>query len=413
MCYTTGNVAGANPAANPTCSPTNNGCTTGTVVSPASAGVSLPINPPPGQHTFIKAITCGGTAGVNSAVVEQDFFLKPSDVVISPATGSPFSAPVAVTITLAPPPDCYGAGTCVGASQTVSPTICYTTDNSTVSFDPATCTATGRTTCTATTQVDLPIDETKIIRAASCKAGYIAGTEMIRTFTFSLYNRQIDGPAASMLGGVTAAPGDGKFLDAENLIATTDAGYSHYLSITTIDNGNGTASSRLYFGLKGLDLSVNDATHITSIYIGDSSFDYPGSGLPATTTPNTAASKSSTPLPTSASYHFACANDPIVDVVNCTFYQWNGTTSTWNPLFGGFTATRSTALGQLLISNVLFNGFPGPPNSNGFRRFKVFGAINVGGNDIVGFPGPGAIYQHWTELSALSYRNPNDPIYFH
>jgi hypothetical protein len=402
MCYTTGNVAGANPAANPTCSPTNNGCTTGTVVSPASTGVSLPINPPPGQHTFIKAITCGGTAGVNSTVVEQDFFLKPSDAVISPTTGSNFTAPVAATITLAPPPDCYGAGTCTGASQTVSPTICYTLDNTTVSFDPTNCapSAGSTTTCTATTQVNLPIDSTTIVRAATCKAGYSPGSEQQRTLSFANYSRAITGSAADMLGGVTPAPGDGKFLNAENLLATTDPAYSFYLSWTSNPLPNGLTTGNVYFGLKGLDLGVNNTTHVTSFYINDPS--QIGPAL-STLTPNTAVSHSSTPLPTRAIGHIACVNNATVDVVDCELYGWDSLSSTWVLEATGLTFSRSTALEQLLV------GF----DFGTARRLVVFGAINVSGTDVVGFPGAGAPYQHWVDVALQSYRSPNDSIYFH
>jgi hypothetical protein len=261
------------------------------------------------------------------------------------------------------------------------------------------------------------LDQTTQIRAASCKAGFTGGTSQSRTYTFNQYTRAIGATATTMLGGTVPfttgypAGGDGKFLDAENSIGTSDGAYGFWFSFTSA-SGLRSNNNTMWWGVKGLDIGVDNTGHVTTVYFDDPTADgsvsYFGTPTNTRTTTPDPTSNSATTLPVPVHFALVCTNSATQNVVNCVERERNAANTAWvNTGVFSPTFSRDTNLGQLLVNDFFNDGF-----ALNLRRLVTFGAINVTGTNVVGFPGPG-IYTNWLDIEVESYRVPADPTFHH
>jgi hypothetical protein len=384
MCYNAGVTNNPANINDPACTTNGPTCANGTMVSPASKGVTIPVTlPPAGNYFVVKAITCNGSPA-GSTVRTTNYQLRPSDPVISPTSTPGYSAPLPVTISLADP--------LAGVTQTTSPTICYTTNGTSPAFN-ATCVATANsgTTCTAASSVNLTLDQTTSVNARTCKANYLTGNLATRVYQFAEYTRDITKTAAEMVGGAA-----GQFLDGENLIATSDAGYGMYLSWT---------ANNVFVGLKGLDLSVNAISHVSSFYLLNPT------NASKTTTNDSARSGSTAPLGTAVNEHIACVNGTVADDVTCTRYRYNGTS--WVAQADVIAATRSTAQGTLLVTLPRLTFGVNNAGTLSDRLVLLGGLTSPSLVTPLGFPGAGAAFSKWIDIPLNSYHKPNETAFLH
>jgi len=380
------------------CNAAGNGCTQGTAV-PASTGVSTVVDSAASVEVLLHAVTCA-PGFAQSAETAYAYVAEPSAAVLTTPAG-PYAAPLSVNMSLAPPP--------TGALQTTGVTYCYTTDGTapTVPVDAfgraTACTSSNNsTTCTTAQTVNVNIDETTGFRVRTCKANYFYDTTAIgfpdptsnATYVFNEYTR-----------GMATFAG---FLDAENLIATSDAGYGFYVSWDHPPSVNAACASGpgcIYLGLKGADLGVDNTSHINNFFLLNQ-------GATATKVNDSANNGGvATALPTFASDHWACINGATADTVTCNHYQWTGTQ--WLAVGGAYhTETRSTANHTLLLT-LARNGYNLAHSGTGVDRLITFGTINVAGTDLVSFPGAAPAYSHWIDAAMNSYHNPNLPAFLH
>jgi hypothetical protein len=370
ICYTTDGT-------NPTCANGSNICDSPTPGSnvvggpPTGTTVSIASN----AFSRLRAITCASGFNPSSASTAT-YTLEVSPLTISPAPGS-FTTAQTVTISqqAAPP------------SPTSGMRICYRTDGSDPAVQAGSCTAlSANTTCVDGPAATLPtIATTTTVRYFGCKVGFDpwpSPSPQTASYTINAYARTI------------TIDGLNEFVDAENAITTTDAGYTAYLSWD---------AANIYVGLKGLDIGAASATSYVHFYLR-------AGGSPATTTTRDTLGGGefgTETLPSAFSHHVFWRTD---DGNPSRGRFWTGTNWGNAPALTASIALSKGGSGadSFVELSIPRGGAGGGPQglNNVTQLYLVGGLANAGANSL-SFPGGGAIFGRYVEANMASFVAPN------
>lgn len=362
ICYSTDSI--------PTCNPGQTICIAppqGSVLQAPASGFDLPVNT---SGTDVRAITCA--PGYNmSTTTNQTYTLNVSPLTASPASGT-YGAAVNATISQVDPPP----GPPPNGPKTANAFICYTTNGNAVPANNPTCASNAGTglTCTQEDSQNFVFSNpTNTLRFRGCKPGLVSTAEVTRNYNINAYSRTI------VIDGVL------DFVDAENLISTTDAGYKAWVSY---DNNN------IYMGLMGTGVGSFNVANYVHWYTR---------GIQATTTtPDklSAANEFGTaPLPTGVTHHIYWRTDNGDTAVRF----WNGAQYAVS-----FIGTPNVANGGAGASSYVEMSIPRAGGLGDPATLIFVGAYTAGNVNVVGFPGP-AMFGNWIETSFSDFLNPNDP----